>query len=186
MPSAARTALDTALLDVKANIDHAKTFTGGRAGAPAASAGVKKPGRPFLRGAVVLMGAAVEAYVEGLAAEVGSYTLSTQQLKDLKDQIKFSHGASARHVHSLLAPLGMPFALDDISWGGFPKGSARTVLDEVASARNKIAHGNAAKTTTWIANLDRWYRLVPRIADSLDLVAGEHVKVTNGLAAAPW
>ena len=63
MPSAARIALDTALVDVRANIDHAKTFTSGRAGAPAANAGVKKPGRPFLRGAVVLTGAAVEAYV---------------------------------------------------------------------------------------------------------------------------
>lgn len=178
--------MDTALVDVKANIDHARTFTSGRAGAPAASAGVKKPGRPFLRGAVVLTGAAVEAYVEGLAAEIGGHTLSTQQLKDLKDQIKFSHGASARHVHQLLATLGMPFALDDISWNGFPKGSARTVLDEVASARNKIAHGNAAKATTWIANLDRWYRLVPKIADRLDQVASEHVKVTKRLAAAPW
>lgn len=186
MPSLARAALDAALVDVRANIDHAKTFTAGRVGAPAASAGVKKPGRPFLRGAVVLLGAAVEAYSEGLAAEVGSHTLTTQQMKDLKNQIKFSHGASARHVHQLLATLGMPFALDDISWKGFPKGSARTLLDDIASARNKIAHGNAANAKTWVADLERWYRLVPKTADSLDHLAGEHVKVAKGLASAPW
>ena len=186
MTSTARGALNGALLDVKANIDHAKSFTGGRAGAPAAHAGVTRPGRPFLRGAVVLIGAAVEAFVEDLAAEVGTHLLSPQQAKDLKDQIRFSHGASARHVHQLLATLGMPFALDNMSWSGFPKGTARSVLDEVAAARNKVAHGNAAKARTWLVDLERWHRLVPTIADHLDNSAADHVKVTNGLAAAPW
>ncbi|MCL3838017.1 hypothetical protein [Aeromicrobium duanguangcaii] len=186
MPSTARAALDRALVDVRANIDHAKTFTGGRRGAPAASAGISRPGRPFLRGAVVLLGAAVEAYVEGLAAEVGGQTLSGQQVKDLKEQIRHSHGASARHIHQLLAPLGLPFALDGVSWRGFPRGTARTVLDEIASARNKIAHGNAANATTWVVELERWYGLIPKIADRLDRLAASHVQDVNGLPAPLW
>lgn len=121
-----------------------------------------------------------------MATEVGSHTLTTQQIQDLKDQVRFSHGASARHVHQLLAPLGMPFALDEISWKGFPKGSARTLLDDIAMARNRVAHGDAAKAKTWVVDLERWHRLVPKVADELDRMAGEHVRVKQNLSSPPW
>lgn len=184
MPSKSRIQLRSALQDVDANVAHAKSFTRGRKGAPPASAGLAKPGRPFLRGGVVLLGAAVEAYAEGLAKEVGQLTLTKTQESDVKEMIRFSHGASARHIHQLLAPLGLPFVLDDISWQRFPKGKAREVLDELATARNKIAHGAAPKTRSWLVDLERWQKLVPKIADQLDQAAAAHVESVTGQA--PW
>jgi len=49
-----------ALADVDAQIKHSVSFSGGTPGAPAAVAGVARPGRPFTRAAKVLFAAAFD------------------------------------------------------------------------------------------------------------------------------
>lgn len=184
MPSIARDQLDIVLSDVDAHIAHARSFAGGKRGAPRAVAGVKRPGRPFTRAATVLLAGAMEGYIEAVVAETGrALGLSTQQLKDLDRQINQSHGANVHHVHQLTAAVGLPFVADSIGWRGLPSGGVRQLLRELASRRNKIAHGSAPEGAR-VAEVQRWRNLSARFADELDKKCAATVKGRTGIA--PW
>lgn len=184
MPSEARNRLAIALGDVDALLAHAKSFSNGRRGAPAAVGGISRPGRPFTRAATVLLAGAVEGYVEAVVAETGGHLgLSAQQQRDLQAQIKRSHGANVYHVHQLTAQIGLPFVADQIGWQGLPAGGVRTLLSEIANRRNRIAHGNAPNTAN-VAEVERWRGLVATFADKLDKQCASAVKRKTG--SQPW
>lgn len=184
VPSNARIAFDVALADVDAQIAHAASFAGGTRGAPAAVGGVARPGRPFTRAATVMLAAGFEGFVEALVTEMGSHlSLTPEQSRDLRDQVARSHGSNVGHVHSLLATVGLPFVLDTIGWRGLPRGEVRAFVKELSAARNKIAHG-AAPRSAQLVDVQRWRRLIARLADELDKKASAHVlSVTS---ANPW
>lgn len=157
MPSNARIAFALALEDVDAQISHASSFAGGSRGAPAAVAGVTRPGRPFTRAATVMLAAGFEGFVEALATETGTHlALTPEQTRDLREQVSRSHGSNVSHIHNLLAAVGLPFILDTISWRGLPRGEVRAFVRELSTARNKIAHGAAPPS----AQLKKVQRLV--------------------------
>lgn len=184
MPSQARQDLDQALADVDAQIEHAKSFSKGARGAPAAHDGRSKPGRPFTRAGVVMLSAAVEGYVESLVMETGTaLLLSPAQQKDIKEQVGRSHGMNVHHVHHLTAMVGLPFVVDNVGWRGLPLGTARKLLSELARARNQIAHGRPPAKAQ-VTDLERWRNLVARLCDQLDEKAAAHVKDVTGKA--PW
>lgn len=184
MASESRQRLDVVLADVDTHISEAKKFSGGKRGAPAAVGGAKRPGRPFTRAATVLLAGAIEGYVEAVVLETAEKLgLSTQQIKDLKAQIGRSHGANVYHVHQLTAQIGLPFIADSISWSGVRTGSVRTFLGELATRRNKIAHGSAPNGTM-LREVERWRRYASGFADGLDRRCSEAVKNLTGVA--PW
>jgi len=184
MPSNSRTKLDVALADVDAQIKHAVSFAGGTRGAPAAVAGVARPGRPFTRAATVLLAAAFEGYVESLVTETATHlALSAEQVRDLKTLVGRSHGSNIHHIHGLFATVGMPFVLDEIRWRGLPRGAVRTFVKDLSSRRNKIAHGTAPENAR-LADVQRWRKLVERLSNELDKKAADRVfSATN---ARPW
>lgn len=184
MTSAARKRLDIVLADVDTHIAQARSFAGGTRGAPAAVAGVKRPGRPYIRAATVLLAGAIEGYVEGVVEETGvALGLSPLQLRDLKSQIARSHGANVHHVHQLTATIGLPFVTDSIGWSGLPRGGVRQLLGDLSTRRNKIAHGSAPKEAR-VNDVARWRRLSARFADELDKKCAKAVKDKTGTA--PW
>ena len=184
MPSVARSRFDVALADVGVHIAHARTFSGGKRGAPAAVGGVARPGRPFTHAAAILLGAAIEGYIEAVVEETAvALGMTTDQLKDLKSQIRSSHGANVHHVHALTAQVGLPFVLDTIGWRGLPPGGVRKLLGDLATRRNKIAHGAAPKGAQ-VADVQRWRKLAERFADELDKKCAGVVKGKTGTA--PW
>jgi hypothetical protein len=184
MPSDARTQFSIALADVDAHIAHARSFAGGTRGAPAAVGGVKRPGRPFTHAAAVLLAGAIEGYVEAVVAETAaSLGLSTEQLRDLKEQIRGSHGANVKHVHQLTAQIGLPFVLDSIGWNGLPPNGVRNLLTDLSSRRNKIAHGSAPAGSR-VSEVVRWRGQAARFADELDKKCAKAVK--NKTGKSPW
>lgn len=184
MPSNARHRLDIVLADVDAHIAHARSFAGGTRGRPAAIAGVKHPGRPFIRAATVLLAGAIEGYVEAVVGETGTaLKLTPQQSKDLKEQISRSHGANVHHVHALTASVGLPFVADTIGWKGLPKGGVRQLLGDLSTRRNKIAHGSAPEEAR-VVDVQRWRNLSARFADELDRKCAALVKDRTG--SSPW
>ncbi|WP_146081131.1 hypothetical protein [Pseudoclavibacter sp. AY1H1] len=184
MPSTARTRLDIVLADVDAHIAHARSFAAGRRGAPAAVAGVKRPGRPFTRAATVLLAGAMEGYVEAVALETaGAMSFSPQQLSDFKRQVDMSHGVTVRHLHQITAVIGLPFVADEIGWNGLSQGGVRQLLVDLSSRRNKIAHG-AAPDEARVSDVERWRKLCVRFADELDKKCAAAVQVKTG--ALPW
>ena len=184
MPSKARLRLDIVLADVDTHITQARSFAGGKRGRPAAVAGVKHPGRPYIRAATVLLAGAMEGYVEAVVAETGAaLKLTPQQTKDLKDQIGRSHGANVHHVHALTASIGLPFVADTIGWKGLPAGGVRQLLGDLSTRRNKIAHGSAPEEAR-VADVQRWRNLSARFADELDKKCAAVVKERTG--SSPW
>ncbi|WP_448236156.1 hypothetical protein [Microbacterium paulum] len=184
MPSVARTRLDIVIADVDAHIAHARSFAGGTRGAPAAVAGVARPGRPFTRAATVLLAGAMEGYVEAVVSETArALSFTTQQMKDFERQIEFSHGVSVRHLHQLTAVIGLPFVADSIGWKGLPKGGVRQLLADLSSRRNKIAHG-AAPDEARVSDVLRWRKLCIRFADELDKKCAAVVLSKTGTS--PW
>jgi len=186
MPSLARAQFDIALADVDALIQQAKSFSKGKRGAPASVAGVVRPGRSFTHAAAVLLAGAIEGYVEAVVTETATaQKLTTPQMKELKERVKASHGASVRHVHGLTAHIGLPFVLDTIGWRGLPAGGVRTLLDELSTRRNKVAHGAAPKGAR-VADVERWRKLAARFADELDTKCAAAVMAATGATTAPW
>lgn len=184
MPSNAFTRLSVALADVDAQIAHAKTFAGGRRGAPASVNGVARPGRPFTRAATVMLAGALEGYVEALAIETGkALGYSPQQMKDLDYVVGRSHGANVGHIHNLFAQVGMPFVLDTVGWKGLPKGTVRKFVGDLAKRRNQIAHG-AAPQVAVVVEVERWRRLVGSLSQALDTAAAN--RVADVVGTAPW
>lgn len=181
MPSNARTALSTALADVDSQIDHARTFTRGRRGAPPSANGAVRPGRPFTRAGLVLLAAALEGYVESVVIEGGAAFLSEDQLKDVKTAAGRSHGANVHHIHQLFSQLGMPFVLDTITWRN--QTDVRGLVTRLAKARNQIAHGSAPKSAQ-LQQLVTFRSQVAKLADRLDAAVADRVDEINGNR--PW
>lgn len=172
------------LADVDAHIAQARSFAGGTRGAPPAVGGVKRPGRPFIRAATVLLAGAMEVYFEAVVEETAKMQgLTAAQLKELETQVRASHGANVHHVHRLTAQIGLPFVIDTIGWSGLPRGGGRKLLSDLAARRNRIAHGNAPEEAR-VQDVFRWRNLAARLADELDKKCAIAVKEKTGTA--PW
>lgn len=131
-----------------------------------------------------MLSAAVEAYVEALVTETGTALhLTSEQQKDIKTQVSRSHGMNVYHVHQLSAMVGLPFVVDRVGWRGLPVGEARKLLSDLATSRNKIAHGKAPKNAQ-LVEIERWRKLAGRLCDELDKLASAHVKDVIGTS--PW
>lgn len=169
-----------ALADTDALLAHAKSFAGGKKGAPKAAGGVSRPGRPFTRAATVMLAGATEAFLESLALETGTHLqLSPNQTKDLKSAVDRMHGIGADKVHGIYAMLGCPFILDDLGWKGLPKGSVRDRLAELHKARNKIAHGSAPASAR-IVSVQHQRAFVRSLATAMEKATAARIADVTG------
>lgn len=180
MTSKAYTDLHVALADVDALIIHAKSFSGGKQGAPAAVDGVKRPGRPFTHAAVVMLAGATEAFFESLAGEtLERLQLTSDQSKDVKNLIKSMHGIGPDKVHGLYAALGLPFILDGLGWKGLPKGTARSRVAELHTKRNKIAHGKAPSAAQ-VKDVTKDRQFVESLAAAMEKATASRITQISG------
>jgi hypothetical protein len=147
-----------------------------------------RQGAAVLAGGTVLLSALFEGYVEDLfdaTVDVLYSHFSTQERRDLKrNTSRKNHNASVYKVNNLFFYLGMPWVMKSpqLRWQKFSNASVRSRLDELAEARNKIAHG--ASYVVRKSSLTAWRGFVERLAEQLDALTADHVLDRTGHR--PW
>ena len=180
MTTKAMQELDEALKDVRALLTQAHTYSGGKKGAPKGTPMSSRPARPFTRAATVMLAGAAEAFLESLAIEAADHLgLQQHQKKEIKEAADRLHGVGADGVNRLYAMLGMPFITDSLGWPGLPKGSVRYRLDQLRTARNKIAHGRAPKNAR-IVDADHLMTFVGSLAKALEEATAARISESTG------
>jgi hypothetical protein len=87
-------------------------------------------------------------------------------------------------VNTLFFYLGIPWVMthSKIHWKKFNNDSARARLGRLSKARNELAHGKLHSVTK--PQLKAWRNFVERLAEELDIVAGDQVEEETG--ERPW
>lgn len=148
----------------------------------------KRKGAAVVRGAVVLLAAAFEAYVEDVFDEIVDKIYSAQSDADRKALKKETSGrlnnASVWKINLLYASVGHPWIMRDISfrWQKFTNKSVQKTLDEIIEARNKIAHRGVF--TVRRDRAIKWRNFLDRLTDKFDDRAKSIIQDQTG--AAPW
>ncbi len=178
MPSQARLDLELRLTDVDELIEAHGLITGGRVGRP-----IERKGAAVTRAGIVLLAAAMEAFVEDLYEETAPLVwpgAATAELKVLFDNTsRRLNNADVRKTELLFFNLGLPWALGDVRWQKFSNVTFKKSLNDLVEKRNQIAHGNK-KGTARLAQLKRWKALVKNYSIRLEAIVADHVEDLTG------
>lgn len=178
MASRARLDLDVRLADVDELIKAHALITGGNVGRP-----IERKGAAVTRAGIVLLAAAMEAFVEDLYEETARLVwpdASAAELKVLFDNTSQRlNNADVRKTELLFFNLGLPWALEGVRWQKFSNATFKKSLNALVEKRNQIAHGNKQGTAR-LAQLKSWKALVTNYAIRLEAIAADHVEDVTG------
>ena len=181
MPSKARNELNNRLDDVEEVINAHTEITGGGRGKPA-----RKQGAALTRAGVVLLAAAMEAYVEDLFEESARLVMADRSAEELKnffvDTRKRLHNADIRKTQMLYFNLGIPWVLENIRWQKFSNEEFKKSIDSLVERRNQIAHGR--RPGVRLAMLRKWKGVVEKYSEKLDEILAKYVCTSTGQR--PW
>jgi hypothetical protein len=176
--SNSRSELDRRLADVDELILAHASLTGGRVGRPRS-----RQGAAITRAGIVLLAAAMEAYVEDLFEEAASLLwpgASPAELKALlQDTVGRFNNADVRKTELLYFNLGMPWTLSGIHWQKFSNATFKSALNQLVETRNQIAHGRA-QPRAQLQQLRRWKEMVRQYALRLEAAVVLHIQRTTG------
>lgn len=176
MPHNAREQLSTRLADVDELIAAHAAITGGRTGRP-----VKRRGAAITRSGVVLLTAAMEAFVEDLfedASEQVFAALSAAERKELfKETSQRLHNADVRKTNLLFFNLGAPWILNQVRWQKCSNDQFKSRLTRLVEVRNQIAHGK--QPPIQLQQLRGWKRMVAKYAEVLERIVAAHVQQSS-------
>jgi hypothetical protein len=177
MPSTALTELKTRLADVDELILAHTFVTGGGAGRPA-----RRQGAAITRAGVVLLAAAMEAFVEDLFVESGELIFVAVPPADrqkLYDQTsKKLNNADTLKTNILYFNLGCPWILGGIKWKKFSNNTFVSSLNKLVENRNQIAHGKRPNVT--LPQLRRWKTMLEGYAPRLESAVATHIEKMTG------
>lgn len=183
MPSTARIELDARLRDVAELVAAHSLVTGGTVGRPA-----QRQGAAIVRAGVVLLAAAMEAFVEDLYEEAVGLLWPAAPAADRKalltDTSRRLNTADVRKTELLYFNLGLPWVLGTMRWQKFSNTAFRKALNELVEKRNQIAHGSKAGSVQ-LRQLRAWKSLVENYAPRLEARVSAHVTSVTG-SAPPW
>lgn len=125
----------------------------------------------LIRGAVILLGAQLEAFVETVfesAAKSIYPTLVGSELDELLNQTsRRFHNPKPSAIDALFLNLGIARITREVAWQGMPNSRVRAELSELVDARHALAHGNSSRLNksvhTFPVRKDqvrRWKRIV--------------------------
>lgn len=182
MASVALSELQTRLQDVDEVIAAHVALTGGGRGRP-----IARRGAALTRAGVVLLAAATEGFVEDLFKEAAALLWPTRPPAQMNAYLAATAGrfanANAEATEILLSSLGLPWALDTISWRRFTNSSFRSSLNRLIQSRNEIAHGQ--RPTLQLRQLRAWRNMVGQYGPQLEGCIAAHITVATGQAP-PW
>lgn len=155
-------------------------------------AGAGKPaqrkGAAVIRGGVVLLSAAFEAYVEDVFDQAIDTLYSAQPESDRKALKKETSGklnnASSWKVNLLYATIGLPWIMSDptFHWQKFTNASVQKTLDDVITARNRIAHRGSFTVRRDTAV--KWRGFLEKLTERFDCRIRDYLLQRTG--ATPW
>lgn len=170
MASAARNAFQHRITDVEEIIRAHGIVTGN-------ARGRRHEGQALTKAGIVLLAAAAEAFFEDLFNESLRLiypNLSENQIKEIvQDTSGRLNNASVKNVNLLYLHLGMPLALDGISWRNSSNETVKRKITAMVKARNRIAHG--AITQYYLANLRTWKINLDRLSEHLERKLARHI-----------
>jgi hypothetical protein len=177
MPCRARKNLRTRLNDVDEIVTAHIVLTGGGVGRPSFHKGAA-----LTRAGVVLLTAALEAYVEDLFEESVKLIMPTRSNEEYSELFertsKRLNVADVYNTNFLFFNLGIPWVLDCIRWQKFSNRSFRKTLNKLVDTRNKIAHGSQPRVR--LAALKKWRGFVMKYSEKLEEALSTHItQVTN-------
>lgn len=177
MPSNALNELKVRLADVDELIQAHTIVTGGGKGKPA-----KRQGAAITRAGVVLLAAAMEAFIEDLFEEAGNLVFAGLTADERKELYKNTSGklnnADAFKTNMLYFNLGCPRILSGIRWRKFSNATFIQQLNKFVETRGAIAHGKRPGVT--LPQLRRWKTMVGNYAPRLEIAVAEHVHKMTG------
>lgn len=178
------------LADLKARLNEVDELLAARDAICPAGAGrpAQRKGAAVIAGGTVLLSALFEGFIEEL------YNLSVDSLyaaypvadrENLKNfTSEKNNNANVHQVNTLFFYLGIPWVMTHpkIHWKKFNNVSVRDRLGRLSKARNELAHGKSHSVTK--PQLKAWRDFIERLAEKLDLVAGDHIEAKTGVR--PW
>lgn len=177
MPSVARAGLEIRLKDADELIVAHAALTGGRRGRPA-----RRQGAAVVRAGVVLVVAAMEAFVEDLFEEAASLLFPAMAPDDLKALFRQTserlNNADALKTNLLFFNLGIPWILASVRWQKTSNGAFKKRLHDLIQTRGQIAHGRAP--TVSLAKLRGWRQMVGLYASVLDRLIADQLSRLTG------
>ena len=166
----AREKLNLNLSDVDELIVSHEQITGGGKGKPE-----KGKGAALTRAGIVLLAAAMEAFVEDLFKEAVPRrypSMSEKQRKYLIEQTADKlNQANYDKTCFLYFNLGFPWVLEKVCWQKFSNNAFKKSLNQLVEKRNSIAHGNRPDLP--LQRLREWRKMVPQYADKLLAIASQ-------------
>jgi hypothetical protein len=182
MPSKAREDLFLRLNDVQEIFEAHKSLTGGGRGRPA-----ERQGAALTRAGIVLLAAALEAFVEDLFEETALFIM-TENTEEER-QYLFKHtsrafgNANVFKINMLYFNLGIPWVLNDIRWQKCSNKVFRSKLDKLINARNSVAHGHPVKLQ--LNMLWSWKNTVEKFSERFEIKIADFV-LRNTDVQPPW
>ena len=183
MTSQARIDLTAQLADFDEVMEARDEICPSGAGRPA-----RRRGAACIRGAVLLLAAAFEAYVEdvfNLAVDLLLSDHPHDQRKQLKKNTSGRlNNAEPFKVNMMFFHIGVPWIMGHtkLRWQKFNNDSVQSTLKELVLARNTIAHGKPKIVRKPTAV--KWRSFVDRLADKIDEVVADRVEKATGIR--PW
>lgn len=155
---------------------------------PGAGRPAQRRGAAVLRGAVVLLSAALEAYVEDVydrAVDLlfaGQPNADRQALKN--DTSGRMNNASPFKVNRLYFNVGMEWILQDpkLHWQKFNNQRVQETLGDIVTARNRIAH--RAVHSVRKPTVVKWRTYAERMTRIFDEVVSDRIELRTGTR--PW
>lgn len=182
MPSAARTSLQTRLKDVDEIILGHYVLTGGQRGRPA-----RRQGAALTRAGVVLLAAAMEAFVEDLFEESARLMMRGRTQPEFNEFFRnTSERLNVADVHKtnlLYFNLGIHWVLEGIRWQKFSNRSVQSTLNKLVDSRNRIAHGSQPPVR--LQTLRKWKGFVVRYSEKIEERLANHIEQMIGTRP-PW
>jgi hypothetical protein len=183
MPSTHLSDFKNKLIDFDEIISARDAICPSGAGRPA-----QRKGAAVVRGGIVLLSAAFEAYVEDVFDDVidNIYAAASEdERKKLKKETSGRlNNASVWKVNLLFATVGLPWIMDDSTfhWQKFSNGSVKKTLDDIVTARNRIAHRGVYSVRKPTAI--KWRNFLERLTSKFDDRAKQYIIDQTGTS--PW
>jgi hypothetical protein len=151
--------------------------TGGGPGRPA-----KRQGAAITRAGVVLLAAAMEAFVEDLFEEAGEIVFSALRSAERTELYRATsrrmNNADVHKTNLLFFNLGAPWILRRVRWQKCSNAQFQTRLNRLVEVRGQIAHGRQPGVR--LQELRGWKRMVEKYAEVLEIKVAEHIQTTTG------
>lgn len=170
-------ALKERLKDVEEVIQAHEALTGGGRGQPRAG-----QGRALTRAGIVLLSAAVEAFVEDLFEEAANklYVAMTDDDKKflIQHTAKQFNNPNCFKIEVLYLNLGLIRCLEGISWQKFANSKLRKEFNNLVDTRGSIAHGRGGGKR--LAVLKRWKTMIENFAPRFVVKVAKHIEDATG------